>query len=101
MSKLVVSPESDPATTLLATTDPAEIVLALAKHGVVFERWDAEEALAALGYKSPTAMANAIGVSSSTLRRAIAGDIAPGERLIAALLAHTGRSFGHLFRITK
>jgi len=47
VSKLVVSPESDPATTLLATTDPAEIASALAKHGVVFERWEAEEALAA------------------------------------------------------
>lgn len=55
------------------------------------------EALAEHGWASPTAAADAIGVSSSTLRRAIAGQIAPGERLIAALITGTGRSFDDLF----
>lgn len=59
------------------------------------------EALAEHGWGSPTAAAKAIGVSSSTLRRAIAGDIAPGERLIAALIEGTGRSFDQLFIVTK
>jgi hypothetical protein len=55
------------------------------------------EALAQYGWPSPYAAAKAIGVSSSTLRRAIAGDTAPGETLIAALLDGTGRKFEQLF----
>jgi 1,2-dihydroxy-3-keto-5-methylthiopentene dioxygenase len=47
VSKLVVFPDTDPATTLLSTTDPVEIAASLAAVGVVFERWDAETALAA------------------------------------------------------
>lgn len=58
------------------------------------------DALKRHGWDSPTAAARAIGVSSSTLRRAIAGDITPGERLIAALIAGTGSSFAELFTIT-
>jgi lambda repressor-like predicted transcriptional regulator len=58
------------------------------------------EALAELGWSSATAAARAVGVSSSTLRRAIAGDIAPGERLIAALIAGSGKSFDDLFIVT-
>lgn len=58
-------------------------------------------ALAQYGYGSPTAMANAIGVSSSTLRRAIAGEIAPGERLIAAILATELGPFDHFFTVAK
>ena len=60
-----------------------------------------KEGLAKMGHNSPTAMANAIGVSSSTLRRAIAGDTAPGEQLMAALLSATGRPFHELFVVTR
>lgn len=59
------------------------------------------QALEQYGYASPTAMAKAIGVSSSTLRRAIAGEIAPGERLIAALLATELAPFEHFFTVSK
>jgi lambda repressor-like predicted transcriptional regulator len=58
------------------------------------------EALQQYGWASPTAAARAIGVSSSTLRRAIAGEITPGERLIAALLTGTGKTFDDLFTLS-
>lgn len=58
------------------------------------------EALAKHGWGSPTAAAHAIGVSSSTLRRAIAGETAPGEQLIAALIAGTGKTFDQLFIVS-
>lgn len=57
------------------------------------------EALAQYGWGSPTAAARDLGVSSSTLRRALAGETAPGERLIAALLQATGRTFEYLFTV--
>ena len=60
-----------------------------------------DEELARYGWRSPTAAAKAVGVDGSTLRRAIAGQIAPGERLIAALLTGTRRPFDQLFRITE
>lgn len=60
-----------------------------------------QTALTQYGYGSATAMAKAIGVSSSTLRRAIAGEIAPGERLIAAILATELGPFEHFFTVTK
>ena len=58
------------------------------------------DALASHGWGSPTEAARACGVNGSTLRRAIAGEIAPGERLIAALLDGTGSSFDELFTVT-
>jgi hypothetical protein len=57
------------------------------------------DALRSYGWESATAAARAVGIHSSTLRRAIAGKIAPGERLIAALIVGTGRSFDALFQI--
>jgi hypothetical protein len=62
------------------------------------ERFTAQE-LARYGWDSPTAAARDLGVSSSTLRRALAGETRPGERLIAALLQATGARFEHLFVI--
>ncbi|HLH25255.1 MAG TPA: cupin [Chloroflexota bacterium] len=47
MTKLIVLPENDAATTLLATTDPAEIARALAGVGVRFEQWVAAAPLGA------------------------------------------------------
>ncbi|HEY7066252.1 MAG TPA: cupin [Chloroflexota bacterium] len=46
MTKLIVLPENDPATTLTATTDPAEIAAALAPVGVRYEQWTAAAPLA-------------------------------------------------------
>lgn len=57
------------------------------------------DAMEGYGWPSARQAAQAVGVSPSTLRRAIAGQIAPGERLIAALLVGTGRSFEGLFQL--
>ena len=46
MSRLEIYAESDPATPLSVTTDPAAIAAALAAIGVRFERWQADAALA-------------------------------------------------------
>jgi transcriptional regulator with XRE-family HTH domain len=62
------------------------------------DRFTAEE-LRTYGWESPTAAARDLGVSSSTLRRALAGTTTPGERLIAALMQATGRQFEYLFTI--
>lgn len=64
------------------------------------EAFTAEE-LARYGWASPTAAAKAIGVSSSTLRRAIAGETAPGETLVAALIHGTRRPFDQLFTVVS
>lgn len=76
-----------------AHTDPASIAL----RPEAFT----PDALAAHGWASINAAAVSVGVASSTLRRAIAGDIAPGERLIAALITGTGRPFDELFAVTR
>lgn len=55
------------------------------------------EALHSYGWANPRQAALACGVAPSTMRRAIAGEIAPGERLMAALMASTGRTFDSLF----
>lgn len=56
-------------------------------------------ALKGYGWANPRQAALACGVAPSTMRRAIAGQIAPGERLMAALVASTGRSFDALFTV--
>lgn len=56
-------------------------------------------ALKSYGWPSLRQAATACGVSPSTLGRAISGQAAPGERLIAALLVGTGRTFDALFRV--
>lgn len=45
MSKLIVLPETDPATTTLSTTDGEQIAAELGARGVRFERWDATASL--------------------------------------------------------
>jgi hypothetical protein len=50
----------------------------------------------ALGFRSAHALAEHIGVSSSTLRRAIVGESEPGSQLIAALMRGTGKTFDEL-----
>ena len=57
------------------------------------------EAMASYGWPSARQAAQAVGVAPSTLRRAVAGQIAPGERLIAALIVGTGRTFEALFQL--
>jgi 1,2-dihydroxy-3-keto-5-methylthiopentene dioxygenase len=47
MTRLIVLPEDDPTTTLVATTDAAEIAARLATVGVRFEQWSAATPLAA------------------------------------------------------
>jgi 1,2-dihydroxy-3-keto-5-methylthiopentene dioxygenase len=47
MTKLIVLPENDAATTLVETTEAAEIARVLADVGVRFEQWVAEVPLAA------------------------------------------------------
>ena len=47
MTKLIVLPENDAATTLTSTTDPAEIARVLAGVGVRFEQWSGATLLAA------------------------------------------------------
>lgn len=56
---------------------------------------------AAKGWDNPTAAAKAMGVNGSTLRRALAGKIVPGERLIAAILSHLGCTFEQVFTVTS
>ena len=58
-----------------------------------------QQALASYGWASRKAAAEAVGVAPSTMRRAIAGQIAPGERLIARLIAGTGHTFDALFTV--
>lgn len=58
-------------------------------------------ALAGYGWPSPRAAGIAMGIAPSTLRRVIAGDIAPGERVIAALLHGTGHTFEAIFEVCR
>jgi hypothetical protein len=51
------------------------------------------------GWPSLRQAAHACGVSHSQLSRVINGQVAPGERLIAALLVGTGRTFEALFEV--
>lgn len=86
-----------------AHTRPAALDSNLSRVATIRLRPEAfaPDKLAEHGWGSPTAAARAIGVSSSTLRRAIAGEITPGERLIAALIAGTGKTFDQLFTVTS
>lgn len=51
------------------------------------------------GWRSDQQAAAAVGVAGSTLRRALAGQTAPGEALIGGLLAATGWTFSDLFDV--
>lgn len=51
------------------------------------------------GWRSDQQAAAAVGVAGSTLRRALQGQTAPGEQLIAGLLAATGWAFSDLFTV--
>lgn len=48
------------------------------------------------GWPSLSAMGDALGVHSATLRRAVQGKTRPGERLVAQLIAGTGHTFDAL-----
>jgi lambda repressor-like predicted transcriptional regulator len=58
------------------------------------------KACEARGWGSDQQAAAAVGVAGSTLRRALAGQTAPGEQLIAGLLHATGWAFSDLFTVT-
>lgn len=53
------------------------------------------------GLGGETAQAECIGVSQSTLNRVLNGEVAPGERFIAQLLAATGAKFEKLFEVAS
>lgn len=50
---------------------------------------------------SETAQARRIGHSQTTLNRILRGEVAPGEKFIAAALAATGAKFEDLFEIAE
>lgn len=54
------------------------------------------ERVASYGWPSLSAMGDALGVHSATLRRAVQGKTRPGERLVAQLIAGTGHTFDAL-----
>lgn len=51
------------------------------------------------GWRSISAAGAAMGLHPSTMRRLVAGSIAPGERVIATLLMGTGVEFNTLFQV--
>lgn len=59
------------------------------------------DALAARGFDSLTAAARACGLAPSTLARLHRGEIAPGDRIIAALTIGLDARFDDLFVITR
>jgi transcriptional regulator with XRE-family HTH domain len=75
-----------------STSPPAEIRL----RTDAFDAWAASQ-----GLESDTAAAERIGVSQPQLSRVLAGNVAPGEKFIAALLAATGRKFEQMFEVVK
>lgn len=74
-----------------AQTTPAP---AIRLRADVWAAWATREDLA-----SETAQARRIGHSQSTLNRILNGDVAPGEKFIAAALAATGMKFEDLFEV--
>jgi hypothetical protein len=61
------------------------------------ERFD--KRAAELGLENETQIAERLGLSLATINRVRAGQIIPGERFIAACIAHLGPSFEYLFEI--
>jgi lambda repressor-like predicted transcriptional regulator len=76
-----------------AQTTPAPVIRLRAD---VWAAWASREDLV-----SEAAQARRIGHSQTTLNRILRGDVAPGEKFIAAALAVTGCKFEHLFEITE
>jgi hypothetical protein len=69
---------------------------------VIRLRPDAFAAWAArLGLETEGAQAEHIGVDRTTLSRVRRGDIIPGERFIAAVLAASGCKFEKLFEVVQ
>lgn len=58
-----------------------------------------DAALASYGWPTKSAAARALGINRSSLHRLVTGQITPGDRLIAALLVGTGRTFEALFTV--
>lgn len=58
------------------------------------------EVMPAHGWETLTDAARACGLSHTTLLRVERGEVAPGHRVIAAMLAATGEPFERLFTIT-
>ena len=61
-----------------------------------FAAWAARK-----GLETEGAQAEHIGIDRATLSRVRRGEIAPGEKFIAALLAASGRKFEQLFEIAE
>lgn len=74
-----------------ATTSPAVRLKA--------DAWS--ERMTALHLGRVEEQADLIGVSKSQLYRVLAGDVAPGEQFIAAVLTATGAKFEELFEIAE
>jgi 1,2-dihydroxy-3-keto-5-methylthiopentene dioxygenase len=82
MTKLVVSPDTDPARTTLSTSDPTEIAKHLASIGVAFEQWHtsgplpdgADQAAVLAAYADDVARIKAMGFDTVDVAR-IAGDL--------------------------
>lgn len=53
------------------------------------------------GLDSASAAAERIGVDRTTLSRVLSGEIAPGEKFIAAVLTATGAKFERFFEIAE
>ena len=76
-----------------AHTEPDAHTLALAPTFIT-------EVMPARGWTSLTDAARACGLSHTTLLRIERGEVAPGPRAIAALIAGTGEPFDRLFTVT-
>lgn len=75
-----------------STSPPAVVRL----RADALAEWAARE-----GLGSEVAQAERIGIDRSTLSRVRRGEITPGERFIAAILAATGAKFEYLFEIAE
>jgi transcriptional regulator with XRE-family HTH domain len=75
-----------------STSAPAAVRLRTAAYNA----WVAREKLGSEGEQ-----AERIGISRTQLNRVKRGEIAPGERFIAALLTATGIAFEELFEVIQ
>lgn len=69
-------------------------------HGLILAPTFAAEVMPAHGWDTLTDAARACGLSHTTLLRLSRGEVAPGHRIIAALMAATGEPFERLFCVT-
>jgi len=76
------------------TSTPSAPVIRLRDDALV--KWAERQ-----GLPSETAVAERIGIGQPTLNRIRRGEVAPGEKFIAAVLSATGAKFERFFEIAE